>query len=82
MCRCDWPQLPSPPRLTRSSALRSPQDLHHALTSMGTDKLSSEEADSLLKLVDKDGDGVINYDDFARLILGNGQPGHETVFGV
>ena len=49
-------------------------DLHHALTQMGSDKLSSDEADSLLKLVDKDGDGLINYEEFTKLILGNGSP--------
>ena len=50
-----------------------------ALTEMGTDKLSSDEADSLLKLVDKDGDGLVDYEEFARLILGNGQPGTVTL---
>ena len=33
-------------------------DMKHVLTNMGTDRLTPEEADMMLKLADKDGDGV------------------------
>ena len=38
-------------------------DLKHVLTSMGTDKLTQDEADVMLKIIDKGGDGVLGYEE-------------------
>ena len=32
------------------------------------DKLSEEEVDSLIQEADKDGDGVLNYEEFVRML--------------
>ncbi|ELT91897.1 hypothetical protein CAPTEDRAFT_183622 [Capitella teleta] len=46
----------------------SVSELRHVMTNLG-DKLSEEEADELLNAVDIDGDGVINFEEFTRMIL-------------
>jgi len=49
-------------------------DMKHVLTSMGTDRLSEEEADIMLKLVDKDGDGVLNYEEIVKILASDAAP--------
>lgn len=43
-------------------------DLRHVLTNMGTDRLTEEEAEMMLKLTDKDGDGVLNYEEIIKVL--------------
>ena len=43
-------------------------DLKHVLTRMGTDKLTDEEADIMLKIMDKDGDGVLGYEEIIAAV--------------
>ena len=43
-------------------------DMKHVLTDMGTDRLTPEEADMMLKLADKDGDGVLNYEEIISVL--------------
>ena len=43
-------------------------DMKHVLTEMGTDRLTPEEADMMLKLADKDGDGVLNYEEIIQVL--------------
>lgn len=45
----------------------SAAELRHVLTSIG-DKLTDEEADDMIRAADVDGDGQINYDEFARVL--------------
>ena len=47
-------------------------DLKHVLTEMGTDRLTPEEADMMLKLADKDGDGVLNYEEIIQVLAQDG----------
>ena len=47
-------------------------DLKHVLTEMGTDRLTPEEADMMLKLADKDGDGVLNYEEIIQVLSQDG----------
>ena len=35
---------------------------------MGTDRLTDEEADMMLKIADKDGDGVLQYDEIIEIL--------------
>ena len=49
-------------------------DMKHVLTSMGTDRLTPEEADMMLKLVDKDGDGVLNYEEIIKILTSDAAP--------
>ena len=35
---------------------------------MAGDKLSEEEVDDLISEADKDGDGVLNYEEFVRML--------------
>ena len=65
------------PKSSYESMLQDEADELRLQTESNLRKLCS----SLLKLVDKDGDGVINYEEFTKLILGNGQVGHETALG-
>ena len=39
--------------------------LRHVMTTIG-DKLTDEEADAMIREADADGDGVVNYEEFAR----------------
>ena len=41
-------------------------DMKHVLTSMGTDRLTEEEADMMLKIADMDGDGVLSYEEVVK----------------
>lgn len=50
------------------------EDMKHVLTSMGTDRLTPEEADIMLKLVDKDGDGVLNYEEIIKVLASDAAP--------
>ena len=43
-------------------------DLKNVLTTMGNDKLTAEEADTMVKLADRDGDGVLEYDELISLL--------------
>ena len=47
-------------------------DLKQVLTTMGTDRLTPEEADIMLKLADKDGDGVLNYEEIISVLSSDG----------
>jgi len=49
-------------------------DMKHVLTSMGTDRLTPEEADIMLKLVDKDGHGVLNYEEIIQVLASDASP--------
>mmetsp|Transcript_40475 Transcript_40475/g.81131 ORF Transcript_40475/g.81131 Transcript_40475/m.81131 type:complete len:168 (-) Transcript_40475:290-793(-) len=49
-------------------------DMKNVLTSMGTDRLTPEEADIMLKLVDKDGDGVLNYEEIIQILASDAAP--------
>lgn len=49
-------------------------DMKHVLTSMGTDRLTPEEADIMLKLVDKDGHGVLNYEEIIQVLASDAAP--------
>ena len=35
---------------------------------MGTDRLTEEEADMMLKIADKDGDGVLQYEEIIQIL--------------
>lgn len=37
-------------------------------TGIAGDKLSEEEVDDLISEADKDGDGVLNYEEFVRML--------------
>ena len=41
-------------------------DMKHVLASMGTDRLTEEEADMMLKIADMDGDGVLSYEEVVK----------------
>ena len=47
---------------------RSATVVTQVLTSMGTDRLTDEEADMMLKIADKDGDGVLQYDEIIEIL--------------
>ena len=46
------------------SSLMHPRDL----SVVAGDKLSEEEVDDLIHEADKDGDGVLNYEEFVRML--------------
>lgn len=46
----------------------SAHELRHVMTNLG-EKLSEEEAIEMVREADKDGDGVINYNDFIALMM-------------
>jgi calmodulin len=48
--------------------LISAAELRHVMTSLG-EKLTDEEVDEMIKEADVDGDGQVNYEDFARMML-------------
>ena len=52
-------------------------ELKHVLTSLGSDRLTSEEADIMLKLVDKDGDGVLNYEEIIEVLASDATPANK-----
>jgi Ca2+-binding EF-hand superfamily protein len=41
------------------------------LTQMGSDRLTEEEADTMLKLADNDGDGVLDFDEIRDMLTRN-----------
>ena len=44
------------------------KELRHIMTSIG-DKLTDEEVDQMIDEADIDGDGVINYEEFVRMMM-------------
>jgi len=46
----------------------SAAELRHVMTNLG-EKLSEEEANEMIRLADDDGDGLINYNDFIRMMI-------------
>lgn len=49
------------------------EDLKTVLTTMGKDRLTDEEAQMMVNLADKDGDGVLDYDEIVELITGQAE---------
>ena len=47
-------------------------ELKKVLTEMGNDRLTEDEADFMLKLADKDGDGVLNYEEIIQVLTSDG----------
>lgn len=52
------------------SGFISAAELRHVLTSIG-DKLTEEEADEIIREADVDGNGQIDYNEFARVLCSN-----------
>ncbi|CEL96874.1 unnamed protein product [Vitrella brassicaformis CCMP3155] len=52
----------------------SPPELRHLLTTLGRNPLTQDEVDELIHLADKDGDGLINFDEFFASLAGE-KPG-------
>ena len=46
----------------------STKELRHVMTTIG-DKLTDEEVDQMIEEADVDGDGVINYEEFVRMMM-------------
>ena len=46
----------------------STKELRHIMTTIG-DKLTDEEVDQMIEEADIDGDGVINYEEFVRMMM-------------
>ncbi|GAB2294649.1 hypothetical protein Dimus_028845 [Dionaea muscipula] len=46
----------------------SPNELKHVMVNLG-EKLTDEEAEQMIKEADSDGDGLVNYDDFAKMMM-------------
>ncbi|WCJ43880.1 Calmodulin [Euphorbia peplus] len=46
----------------------SPYELRHVMMNLG-EKLSDEEVELMIKEADLDGDGLVNYDEFLRMML-------------
>ena len=44
------------------------KDLRHLMTTMG-DKLTDDEIDLLIEEADSDGNGIINYEEFVRMMM-------------
>lgn len=44
------------------------EDLKTVLTTLGNDRLTDEEAQMMVNLADKDGDGVLDYDEIIAMI--------------
>ncbi|WAR19457.1 CALM-like protein [Mya arenaria] len=42
-------------------------ELRHIMTSLG-DKLPDEEVDEMLSIVDDDGNGIIDYEEFSQML--------------
>ncbi|EPS61190.1 hypothetical protein M569_13611 [Genlisea aurea] len=49
----------------------SPNELRQVMISLG-EKLSDEEVEQMIKEADLDGDGLVNYDDFVKLMTAVG----------
>eukprot|EP00386_Alphamonas_edax_P015715 GDKI01047994.1.p1 GENE.GDKI01047994.1~~GDKI01047994.1.p1 ORF type:complete len:163 (+),score=71.32 GDKI01047994.1:112-600(+) len=49
----------------------SPAELRHLLTNIGRNPLTQEEADELIQMADTDGDGLINYNEFFKSLMGD-----------
>ena len=48
----------------------SSAELRHVLTNLG-DKLTDEEVDEMMREADMDGNGEIDYDEFAKIMMGD-----------
>lgn len=46
----------------------STKELRHIMTTIG-DKLTDEEVDQMIEEADIDGDGIINYEEFVRMMM-------------
>ncbi len=46
----------------------STKELRHIMTTIG-DKLTDEEVNQMIEEADIDGDGVINYEEFVRMMM-------------
>ncbi|KAL9685367.1 hypothetical protein QQ045_022817 [Rhodiola kirilowii] len=46
----------------------SPNELKHVMANLG-EKLTDKEAEQMIREADLDGDGLVNYDEFARIML-------------
>ena len=51
------------------NGLISPSELKQSMSDMGQE-LSAEEIDEMIKKVDIDGDGHLNYNEFIKLVTG------------
>ena len=52
----------------QNSECINPNEIKHVLLALG-EKVTDEEIEEMLKEADIDGDGLINYEEFARLII-------------
>ena len=48
--------------------LISAAELRHVMTNLG-EKLTDEEVDDMIREVDVDGDGQVNYEEFVRMMM-------------
>ncbi|XP_028804223.1 calmodulin-alpha-like isoform X1 [Neltuma alba] len=48
----------------------SASELRHVMTNMG-ERLTDEEAEQMIKEADLDGDGLVSYEEFARMMMAN-----------
>jgi len=52
------------------NGLISPGELKHIMTNLG-EKMTDEEIEMMIEAADQDKDGVVNYQDFVKMMLGN-----------
>lgn len=50
-------------------------EIRHVLISIG-ERATDEEVDEMIKMVDKDGDGQVSFDEFYRMVTGGQRPPH------
>jgi serine/threonine-protein phosphatase 2B regulatory subunit len=50
-------------------------EIRHVLISIG-ERATDEEVDEMIKMVDKDGDGQVSFDEFYRMVTGGKRPPH------
>lgn len=48
-------------------------EIRHVLINIG-EKVSDEEVDEMIRMVDKDGDGQVSFDEFYEMITGGRKP--------
>lgn len=51
-----------------SNGLISAAELRHVLTELG-EKMTDEDIDELIREADSDNDGIINYEEFVKMML-------------
>ena len=68
----------SRPSLYVTGAPLAAPSLTQALTNMGEDRMTEEEADTVLKIADENGDGVLDYEEIVALV-NKGDSGIESV---